>query len=292
MARMEEMDWDIILTSAHVGARSGDGGQNPTNHLWWQGQFFSRTGRTPGFPLFEESTGYGTVTGLCGANCRHSFGPGDGENNPFKEIGYEDNYKAEQLQKRQRALERRIRKTKREVMALKTAVDNATDEKLKFELDQEYQRKAALLQKQNKAYKEFCEQNGLKPLQDRIRIAKWDRQQAAAASGAAKRYNSNTVKNAAGQSILIVKNTRINAVPNSITQRTGPKGGIDRNFYGTDGKQILQISNNGHGNKREETLGNHGEHAHDYIWDSEGNLTRSKARELTEQERSDNNDFL
>lgn len=190
MARMEEMDWDIILTSAHLGARTGDGGQNPGNHLWWQGQFFSRTGRTPGYPLFVPSTGYGTVEGLCGANCRHSFGPGDGVNNPFKDIGFEDNYKVEQLNKRQRTLERRIRKTKREVMWLKTAVDNAQDEKLKFELDQEYQRKAALLQKQNKAYNDFCEHNRLKRLSDRLAIAKWDRQQAAAARGAALRYNN------------------------------------------------------------------------------------------------------
>lgn len=190
MARMEEMDWDIILTSAHLGARTGDGGNNPGNHLWWQGQFFSRTGRTPGYPLFVPSTGYGTVEGLCGANCRHSFGPGDGINNPFKDIGYEDNYKIEKLNKRQRTLERRIRKTKREVMALKTAVDNAQDEKLKFELDMAYQKKAAFLQKQNKAYNNFCEENNLKRLSDRIQIAKWDRQQAAAARGAATRYNN------------------------------------------------------------------------------------------------------
>lgn len=189
-ARMEEMDWDIILTSAHLGARTGDGGQNPGNHLWWQGQFFSRTGRTPGYPLFVPSTGYGDIEGICGVNCRHSFGPGDGVNNPFKDFEKADNYKAEQLQQRQRTLERRIRKTKREVMGLKTAVDNCPDEAAKFELDLAYQRKAALLQKQNKAYNDFCEENGLKRLADRIQIARWDRQQAAAARGAARRYGN------------------------------------------------------------------------------------------------------
>lgn len=192
MERMNEMDWDIVLTSAHLGARTGDGGQNPGNHLWWQGQFFSRTGKTPHLPLFVESTGYGTVEGLCGANCRHSFGPGDGVNNPFdtKNISFADNHKAEELQKRQRTLERRIRKTKREVMTLKAAVDNAKDEKLKFALDMDYQRKAALLAKQNKAYNDFCEQNDLKRLADRLAIAKWNRQQAAAARGAAQRYEN------------------------------------------------------------------------------------------------------
>ena len=190
MARMEEMEWDIVLTSAHLGARSGDGGQNPGNHVWWQGQFFSRTGRTPKYPLFAPSTGYGTVEGLCGANCRHSFGPGDGENNPFEDYLYEENAQAEKLQQKQRAKERDIRNLKREVMTLKEAIDKSGDEKLKFELDMEYQRKSALLQKKNAEYDAFCQENGLTPLKDRLQIAKWDRKQAAAARGAAKRYEN------------------------------------------------------------------------------------------------------
>lgn len=183
IARMEEMDWDIILVSAHLGARTGDGGQNPGNHLWWQGQYYSRTGRTKEFPNFYEVTGYGTVTGLDGANCRHSFGSGTGrpEDNSFRDIETADNYKVEELNKRQRLLERRIRKTKREVMGLQTAVDNCQNEQLKFELDMQYQRKAALLQEQNKAYNDFCKQNNLKKLNDRIQIAQWSREQAARA---------------------------------------------------------------------------------------------------------------
>lgn len=191
MARMDEMDWDIVLVSAHLGARSGNGGMNPSNHLWWQGQFYSKSGKDKRFPPFSN-TGYGTGEGLCGWNCRHSFGPGDGVNNPFatKDIMYADNYKAERIQQRQRTLERRIRKTKREAMSLKTAIDNATDDKLKFELDMDYQKKSALLQKQNKAYDQYCKENDLKKLNDRIQIAKWDRRQAAAARGAARRYES------------------------------------------------------------------------------------------------------
>lgn len=52
LKRMEEMDWDIILVSAHIGARTGDGGQNPGNHLWWQGQFYSRAGKDKRFQTF------------------------------------------------------------------------------------------------------------------------------------------------------------------------------------------------------------------------------------------------
>ena len=49
-----------------------------------------------------------------------------------------------------------------------------------------YERKAALLQKQNKAYNKFCEDNGLKHLQDRLHVAGWNKSQASAASAAVK----------------------------------------------------------------------------------------------------------
>lgn len=191
-ARMEEMDWDIVLVSAHLGARTGDGGMNPGNHLWWQGQFYSRTGRTKEYPDFVKTTGYGTVTGLCGVNCRHSFGPGDGINNPFadKDIAYADNYKIEKLQQRQRTLERRIRDSKRKVQNLQTAVDNCKDEKLKFELQQKLDRKSYTLSQQNKAYKQYCKDNNLKQYAERLKVARWNRQQAAKAAGAARRYQN------------------------------------------------------------------------------------------------------
>lgn len=188
--RMEEMDWDIILVSAHIGARTGDGGQNPGNHLWWQGQFYSRTGRDKRFPDFYKSTGYGTGEGLCGWNCRHSVGSGDGVNNPYKDIQTADNIRMEKLEQRQRLLERRVRKTKREVMGLQEAVEKCQDEAAKFELQQTLDRKSYLLSRQNKAYNDFCEQNGLRKQAERLQIARWQREQAAKARGAARRYQN------------------------------------------------------------------------------------------------------
>ena len=187
MERMKEQEWDIILVSAHIGARTGDGGQNPGNNLWWEGQFYSRTGQDKRYPPFSV-TGYGTGEGLSGWNCRHSFGPGDGVNNPYKDIETEDNVRLEKLEQRQRALERRIRKTKQIVMGLQTAVDTCKDDTLRMELQEELDQKSYLLQRQNRAYNDFCQSNGLRPLADRLRIAKWGREQAAKARGAAKRY--------------------------------------------------------------------------------------------------------
>jgi hypothetical protein len=190
MTRMSEMDWDIILTSAHLGARTGDGGNNPSNHLWWQGQFFTRTGANKQFPDFYKSTGYGTIEGLCGINCRHNYGPGDGVNNPFADIDTEDNARIEELNKRQRTLERSIRKTKQGLVGAKAAIDVVEDDELKFEIQQMYDRKAALLRRQNEAYNTFCKDNNLKKLTERLSIAKWNREQATAANGAATRYNN------------------------------------------------------------------------------------------------------
>lgn len=144
MQRMKEQEWDIILVSAHIGARTGDGGQNPGNHLWWQGQFYSRTGQDKRYPPFSV-TGYGTGEGLSGWNCRHSFGPGDGVNNPYKDIETEDNVRLEKLEQRQRALERRIRKIKQMVMGLQTAVDTCKDDTLRMELQEELDQKSYLL---------------------------------------------------------------------------------------------------------------------------------------------------
>lgn len=181
IARMDEMDVDLVLVSAHLGARP--------EHYKWQGKIYSRSGGGK-YPDFVKSTEYGSVTGLCGANCRHNFSPYfEGMSNPFQKFDDEENQKQYELEQRQRTLERRIRNTKRKTMNWKTAMDTETDPSKKAELEAKYQQKAALLQKQNKVYNEFCESTGQKKRHDRIQIAKWDRKQAAQARAAAKRHN-------------------------------------------------------------------------------------------------------
>jgi hypothetical protein len=181
LARMDEMEVDLVIVSSHLGARP--------DHQKWQGKVYSRTGTN--YPDFVENTRYGRVDGLCGANCRHNFSPYfEGMSNPFEQYDSKENQERYELEQRQRALERRIRDTKRKCINQKEVVDKCKDEKLKYEYDLEYQKKSALLQKQNKAYKDFCAENDLRPLNERIQIAKWNRQQAAAARGAAKRHEN------------------------------------------------------------------------------------------------------
>jgi hypothetical protein len=110
--------------------------------------------------------------------------------NPFDQYDSEENLKEYELSQRQRTLEHRIRNTKRETMNWKTTVDAEKDPDRKAEYEAEYQKKAALLQRQNAAYNQFCEDNNLKKQSDRLHIAKWNRSQAAKARAAAKRWHN------------------------------------------------------------------------------------------------------
>lgn len=66
-ANIESTGVDLVITSQHVGARP--------EHEVWENQVFAYKGKSKKYPDFVESTGYGTVTGLKGANCTHEFYP-------------------------------------------------------------------------------------------------------------------------------------------------------------------------------------------------------------------------
>lgn len=101
-----------------------------------------------------------------------------------------------------------------------------------------------------------------------------------------------SLKNANGDRIIRVTKTTMYAEPNTITQFVTRNGGIDRNYYDDAGRQIKQISNYNHGNAKMHPFGKYGEHAHDYIYDEQGNLLDRITRELTEEERNENGDIL
>lgn len=144
------------------------------------------------FPVCGE----GDVQGILVANCRHSYGPGDGVHNPYEQYDSEENKKAYELSQRQRLLERRIRKTKRRVMGLQEAIDNAQTDAQREAIERKHREASALLGKQNRAYNEFCEQNDLKRQADRIQIARWGREQARRSIQAEKEHGLGLEKKA------------------------------------------------------------------------------------------------
>lgn len=123
---MDRYGVQLVEVSSHPNAR-------PT-HASWQGQVYgwrgtvTVDGRT--YDSLEAATGYGSVDGLLGANCRHSFGP----YLPGAKRAYERNPKhasglpGEQvyaLEQRQRAGERAIREAKRELSGARICHDAA-----------------------------------------------------------------------------------------------------------------------------------------------------------------------
>ena len=285
-ARMDEMNVEFVETSAHGGARP--------SHAEWQGRRFHRGGAVDylgkHYPDFEQATGYGTGAGLCGWNCRHTFFA------VFPELGDPPTWTEESLQElnarnieyngklytqyevnqMQRARERNVRKWKKRYLAESAAGSDTTDSAMRL--------KAA-----RQSLSEFAKATGGRVDSARTSVHGFGR---SASSKAAWAVRHNTLTNTAGQTIIKVSKSNITGPRNGITQKTNAKGGIDRNYYGPDGRQTKQISNNGHGHKVEEALGKHGEHAHDYIFDAEGHLGGRPSRELTDAERKENSDIL
>ncbi|MEE1396781.1 minor capsid protein [Ruminococcus sp.] len=100
-------------------------------------------------------------------------------------------------------------------------------------------------------------------------------------------------EDAIGNKIYVVNRVVVvNGPPNGITQKINDKGGVDRNYYDSNGCQIKQISNNDHGHKKERGLGKHGEHKHIYIKNEKGIPMHGEAVELSELERKENADIL
>ena len=101
-----------------------------------------------------------------------------------------------------------------------------------------------------------------------------------------------TLTSASGQLIMEIKKTTLKGVPNSITQKTSGKGGIERNYYDNYGRQSKQISNNDHDKPKQHPYGKKGEHTHDHICDTKGILIDRPIRELTDTERKENSAIL
>lgn len=149
MRRMDEWGCDLVFTSAHFGARP--------EHEPWQGKVFSRSGSSPDYPDLVQATGYGTVTGLCGANCRHRMYPYVEGYSQLPDTDWsaqerltgmssDEYYEAVQ---RQRRYESAVRRTKREV---------AVGESQGLDMTA----KRVLLGRQQARVRQWCAQRGLR----------------------------------------------------------------------------------------------------------------------------------
>jgi hypothetical protein len=128
MDRIQANDVTLVEVSSHEDSRE--------SHAVWQGQVYSLKGDIEidgkRYRDFFEATGYGSVDGLMGANCRHSFGPYRHgaprayEQDPKHPSGL-SGAEIYELEQTQRYLERRIREAKREVRGAQQVYEKLGD---------------------------------------------------------------------------------------------------------------------------------------------------------------------
>lgn len=178
---MDFLQTDLVLVSAHAGARDIDGPKGFENHKKFQGKIYrwaEFTKKYPNaskkeYPDFEKSCGIGDVQGILGANCRHTW-------SPFVEDVMEPTYTEEQLAhiddglgctfdgktytayeatQMQRRVERQIIKQKRLVKAYKAS--GQEDARITAN---------AKLRRLNAKYKAFSKAAGLPEQRERTKV--------------------------------------------------------------------------------------------------------------------------
>lgn len=202
LAHCADMGMKTVIVDSHLGARYTDKDE-PANHQSWQGkvyslsdsllkqygyeektpeknifhkikEFFQKFRKSESYPDFETVTGYGTIVGLCGINCRHGFSAFDPRYNVNTQPQYdsEENKKAYDLSQKQRALERNIRNAKKQLLEVRHAIAVANDKSLIDELKIRESEAKKYFDKQNTAYTSFCRQNGLTRRENRLYVGK------------------------------------------------------------------------------------------------------------------------
>lgn len=109
----------LVRVDSHAGCRPA--------HLQFQDHIYSLTGDTEKYPDFESTTGYGTITGIGGINCRHHTLPyveGEGYMK-VPQMSDDDNAALYANKQTQRRLESNVRKAKRQLEAAEKLGDPA-----------------------------------------------------------------------------------------------------------------------------------------------------------------------
>lgn len=295
---IEQTGENLVYVSKHWGARNT--GTGHANHEQWQGrvyfikegQDYSEEARRIGQDYITDlwrATGYSAdgahesdPTGLYGYNCRHNhYVWFEGSSSMPKEQPQPDpvtingkTYDYYAMTQKMRSMERNIRALKREKEAL-TALDDDTTEI------------SAKIKQKTAEYRDFCKTCGVPASTSRLR---YECGTSDLRKTKAWKSFDNIVK-VSKNDIINVEKTSLYERSNSITQEILKSGGVNRNYYDNEGKQIKQISNHNHGNAKHHPFGEKGEHVHDYIWEA-GKLIGRPARELTEEERKENSDIL
>ena len=156
--RMDDYDVNLIEVSSKSGSRPKCAKD--------QGEIFDRSNnKSKKYPHWKDSS-YGEPDGLLGINCGHQIYPYVEGVSIQRYFPYDkqENDKAYELSQKQRELERRVRKSKRECMVLENLGDN-----------EGFQKASATLKQRRQALKQFSSENKLAVKPDRTAVVGYNK---------------------------------------------------------------------------------------------------------------------
>lgn len=188
-----EMGVGWVKVSEHLGARV-TGTSDYKDHSWWQGKVYSldwnkgalasykpsdklpdkveyiskikdaaERKQAEKYEDFVEACGYGDILGICGVNCRHTFHswyPGINiDRGP--EIDADENKKRYEQEQKARAMERAIKKDRRELVAKQAEIDNLPEGVEKDQAQARFDELSYRVTEKTTAYNEFVRVNKL-----------------------------------------------------------------------------------------------------------------------------------
>lgn len=169
MARCEDYGVDLIEVDSHAGARPKCARD--------QGKIFDRANKSNKYPHWNSSS-YGEPDGILGINCRHHIYPyieGVSVRRHFPTDDMDANDKLYQETQKQRALERSVRKQKRECMLYDELGDKEAFEAAAIKLKEKEKRLKQYVDKNDKLHRRT----------DREQVVGFDKRTSAEARGAA-----------------------------------------------------------------------------------------------------------
>lgn len=172
LMRAEELEWDLMELTAHIGARP--------EHAVWQGKIVSRSGKEGYLSLSD--IGYGEVTGFKGVNCKHDWRPYyEGSTKTYtdkelkemeeKTVTYNGQkipyYEATQIQ---RKMERQIRQDKKDIAGLQGSLLSNNKDLDINKIKQQLEQTQIKMQEHNKTLNEFLNQTRFRKDNSRLTI--------------------------------------------------------------------------------------------------------------------------
>lgn len=296
-ARCEDMGVNFIQIDSYSGARPKCAKDQGKIFDLNNGSGFTEdlNGRKIRYYPWNSSS-YGEPDGILGINCGHHkfpFVPGVNIQRYFPTDDLDANNKLYKQTQVQRALERDVRKQKRECMLY--------DE---LGCEEAFKSASVDLKAKEKQLKDYVDgHKNLHRRRDREQVVGFDKRISAKAVSAKKhvdkygevRYNKDgTVivtddwKNR--KHVSIPKEYKENAII-EVLEKKGEHTQINRTFYDSRGKMYRQTHTGGHANPKQHPYGKNGEHAHDYEW-NDGKIVNRTTRELSDAERKESGDIL